>query len=187
MRTTMLLMRITTLKSASLPVRAIRHFATATTLIAFTILNVACDGSPSAITAPEVERIRLAVDQNQKDFGAHAVHVNALTTDQLTPTVAKAYGIVRSDSVVMLNVVIIENDGSADGQPAAGNVEVNAVNLTGQLKSVDIRKVQEGENIYYIGELSIDNQETLIFNIDVQPEGAKSPYLMAYSRKFYTD
>lgn len=180
-------MRITMIKRTSMPVYTMRRLATVIALLAFAIMNVACDGSPSAITAPEPERIRFGVDQNQKDFGAHAVHVNALTTDQLTPTVAKAYGIVRSDSVVMLNVVIIENDGSIDGKPATGNVEVNAVNLTGQLKSVGIRKVQEDENIYYIGEVSIDNQETLIFNIDVLPEGAMSPYLIAYSRKFYTN
>ena len=52
-----------------MPVYTIRRFASAVALLAFATLNVACDGSPSAITAPEAERIRLAVDQNQKDFG----------------------------------------------------------------------------------------------------------------------
>ena len=180
-------MKTIILKNTSMHVHIIRRFAMVIALLLIAILNVACDGSPPAITAPEVERIRLAADQNQKDFGAYAVHVNALTTDQLTPSIAEFYGIVRSDGIVMLNVVIIENDGSSDGKPASGNVEVNAVNLTGQLKSVDIRMVQEDENIYYIGQVSVDNQETLIFNIDVQPEGETSAYLLSYSRKFYVD
>jgi hypothetical protein len=64
---------------------------------------------------------------------------------------------------------------------------VDAFNLTGQLKSLDIRMIEEGENIYYVGEVSVDNQETLIFNIDVQPKGTDSPYLLTYSRKFYVD
>ncbi len=137
--------------------------------------------------APEPERVRLGADQNYADFGSHVIHVNALTTSQLTPAVAATYGITRSDSRAMLNVVILEKDESPQGQPASGIVEVDAANLTGQLKSVDIRRVEDGENIYYIGDVSIANQERLNFNIDVTPDGTSQPLRLMYSRQFYTE
>ena len=155
--------------------------------VAMTLLVVGCDQSAPAITAPEPDRVRLAADQNYYDFGSHVVHVNALTTDQLTPSVATTYDIVRSDSRAMLNVVILEKDDSAQGKPSIGAVSMNAVNLTGQLKSLDIRQIQDGENIYYIGDVSVDNHETLKFNIDVIPDGYSTPMRLTYSRTFYTN
>ena len=87
----------------------------------------------------------------------------------------------------MLNVVILEKDDSTQGKPSIGAVSMNAVNLTGQLKSLDIRQIQDGENIYYIGDVSVDNHETLKFNIDVIPDGYSTPMRLTYSRTFYTN
>lgn len=156
-------------------------------LPAMTLLLVGCDQSAPAITLPEPDRVRLAPDQNFYDFGSHVVHVNALTTNQLTPSIATAYDIVRSDSRAMLNVVILEKNDTTQGKPAIGVVSMNAVNLTGQLKSLDIRQIEDGENIYYIGDVSIDNYETLNFNIDVVPDGYSTPMLLTYTQTFYTD
>jgi hypothetical protein len=155
-------------------------------LLISSLLVAGCDNA-SVVTAPEPERVRLAADQNYVDFGSHVVHVNAMTTNQLTPAVAATYDIVRSDNRAMLNVVILEKDATPQGKPASGKVTVSAANLTGQLKSVDVRKVQDGDNIYYIGDVSIDNQERLNFQIDVVPDGASQPMRLLYSRQFYTD
>ena len=155
-------------------------------LVVSGLLLTACDNS-AVVTAPEPERIRLASDQNYLDFGTHVIHVNAMTTNQLTPAVAATYDIVRSDSRAMLSVVLLEKDDTPQGKPASGNVVVSAANLTGQLKSIDIRKVEDGGNIYYIGDVSIDNQERLNFQVDVTPDGMSQPMRLMYSRQFYTD
>jgi len=146
-----------------------------------------CGAPDQTITAPSAERIRLGENQNYYDFGSHVVHVNALTTNQLTSEVATAYKIRRSDKSAMLNVVLLEKSDAAANTPAEGDVTVSASNLSGQLKSVEMREVRDGENIYYIGEARIANQETLIFEIDVKPAGANAPLLLTYSRKFYID
>ena len=51
-----------------------------------------------------------AAEQSQT-FGDYEIHYNALTTDQLSPEVAKAYGIVRSGSRAMLNVSVLRMAG----------------------------------------------------------------------------
>ena len=162
------------------------HAVTLPVVLVAGLLLAACDNS-AVIIAPEHERVRLAAEQNYVDFGTHVVHVNAMTTNQLTPAVAATYGIVRSDNRAMLNVVILEKDDTPQGKPASGKVAVSAANLTGQLKSMDIRKVEDGVNIYYIGDVSVDNQERLNFQINVTPDGASQPMLFTYRQQFYTD
>ena len=61
------------------------------------------------------------------------------------------------------------------------------VNLTGQLKNVTMRRINEQEAIYYIGETPIANRETLIFDITVTPEGVDKPSDVRFKRQFFTD
>ena len=122
-----------------------------------------------------------------KDIGDHVVHFNAQSTDQLPPEIASAYNIVRSKSRAMLTVSLIDE---ASGQPVSGDVSVKTVNLTGQLKNVTMRRVDEPGDppaIYYIGTTPVANHETLIFDLSVKPEGAKLPSEVRFKQQFYTD
>ena len=126
----------------------------------------------------------LAAGATMKDIGDHVVHFSALTTDQLPAEVARAYSIVRSPESAMLTVsVILEEDNSS----VPADVDVKVVNLTGQLKNVSMRRINEQEAIYYIGETSVANRETLIFDITVTPEGVQGPSEIRFKREFFTD
>ena len=136
------------------------------------------DGAPAG---QEITR------ENFIDAGDYVVHFNALATEMLPAEVARAYGIVRSDSRAMLNVSIVRKQADTIGKPVGAAVTVNASNLTGQLKSVTVRRIEEGNAIYYIGEISVANQETLIFDIEVTPEGETKPISVKFRQQFYTD
>jgi hypothetical protein len=112
------------------------------------------------------------------------VHFSAQLTEQLPPEVARAYGILRSKNRAMLNVAVLEAD---TGKPVTADITVKTVNLNGQLKNVVLRKIQEQEAIYYIGETSVANQETLIFDITVTPEGSSEAATVRFKRQFYTN
>ena len=64
---------------------------------------------------------------------------------------------------------------------------VKTVNLTGQFKSVTMRKIEEQEAIYYIGETPVANRETLIFDISITPEGVANAADVRFKRQFYSD
>ena len=117
------------------------------------------------------------------DIGDHIVHFSAQSTDQLPPDVARAYGIVRSKNRAMLNVSVIK-EGTTIAVPA--DITVRTVNLAGQLKNVTMRKIEEQEAIYYIGETAVANHETLVFNISITPEGATVASDVRFTREFYT-
>ena len=143
-------------------------------------LIIACGRPGGNATVPQAQ----PASASDVDIGDHVVHFSAQSTDQLEPDVARAYGIVRSKNRVMLTVSVLK-EGTTTVIPA--EVTVRTVNLAGQLKNVTMRKIQEQEAIYYIGETAVANRETLVFNISITPEGATKASDVRFTRKFYTN
>jgi len=139
-----------------------------------------CGGPGESAIVPQAQ----PAAASDADIGDHVVHFSAQSTDQLPPEVARAYGIVRSKNRAMLNVSILK-EGTITAVTA--DITVRTVNLAGQLKNVTMRKIQEGDAIYYIGETGIANRETLIFNISITPEGATETSDVSFTRQFYSN
>lgn len=139
-----------------------------------------CGGGGGEPTVPEAQ----PAANSFADIGDHVVHFSALSTDQIPPEVARAYNIVRSKNRAMLNVSVLDE---ATNESKSATVTVKTVNLTGQLKNVVMRKIQEQDAIYYIGEIPVANRETLVFDISVTPEGATEASELRFQRQFYSD
>lgn len=157
----------------------------ARTLISFSLLALlgACGGPGDSTSVPEAQ----SAEATSADIGEFVVHFSAQSTDELPPEVARAYNIVRSKNRAMLNVSIIRK---SDNTSVSGDVTVKTVNLTGQLKNVTMRRIEEpGDTaaIYYIGETVVANRETLIFDIRVTPEGTNRVSDVRFKRQFFTD
>jgi hypothetical protein len=150
-------------------------------LVALSILFliIGCGRPGGNTTVPQAQ----PASASDIDIGDHIVHFSAQSTDQLPPDVARAYGIVRSKNRAMLNVSVIK-EGTTIAVPA--DITVRTVNLAGQLKNVTMRKIEEQEAIYYIGETAVANHETLVFNISITPEGATVASDVRFTREFYT-
>lgn len=144
------------------------------------MLVAACGGSENSAGVPAAQ----PAGASDVEIGEHVVHFSALATDQLPPEVARAYNIVRSKNRAMLNVSVLRK---SDGKAVTAVVTVKTVNLTGQLKNVTMRQINEGDAIYYIGETPVANRETLVFDISVTPEGVKQASDVRFKRQFYTD
>ena len=149
-------------------------------LVSFAGLLAACGGPGDSADIPEAQ----PAGASSADIGDHVVHFSAQSTDQLPPEVARAYNIVRSKNRAMLNVSILRE---ADGKPVAAEISVKTVNLTGQLKNVTMRQINEQDAVYYIGETPVANRETLVFDITVMSDGADTASEVRFKRQFYTD
>ena len=132
--------------------------------VSLLVMMSACGGPDETADIPEAQ----PAGATSANIGEFVVHFSAQSTDQLPPDVARNYNIVRSKNRAMLNVSVLR---AADNKPVTAIVTVKTVNLTGQLKNITMRQVNEGEAIYYIGEVTIANRETLIFDIGVTPDG----------------
>jgi hypothetical protein len=150
-------------------------------LITLSFLGLAaCGGPDESAKVPEAQ----PAGATNADIGDHIVHFSAQSTDQLPPEVARAYNIVRSKNRAMLNVSVLRE---SDHKPVMADVTVKTVNLTGQLKNVTMRQIEEQDAIYYIGEIPVANRETLIFDISVRPEGTDTASDVRFKRQFFTD
>ena len=129
-----------------------------------------------------------AFAQQAQQFDDYTIHYNALNASLISPEVAKAYGIRRSDSRALINVSVLKS--VEDQPPVAVKAVVTASgrNLTGQTRVVELREINEGdEAIYYIGELSVRNMESFDFTVLVTPEGKSKPYSVKFRQQFYTE
>ena len=122
-----------------------------------------------------------------KDFGDYVVHFVAISTDQLTAEVAKAYNIVRSRNRALLNVSILKKMAGTTGQPVPGSVAALVANDTGQVKDTNLREIREGDAIYYVADFAVSNAETLIFTVDVTPINETSRFSVRFTRTFYDE
>ena len=152
------------------------------TLIALSLIGLvsACGGPGESADVPEAQ----PAGSTSADIGDHVVHFSAQSTDQLPPEVARAYNIVRSKNRAMLNVSVLSE---TDNRPVTASVTVKTVNLTGQLKNITMRQIDEQDAIYYIGEVPVANRETLIFDISIMPEGVDTASDVRFKRQFFTD
>ncbi len=124
--------------------------------------------------------------ENSRDFGEYVIHYNALTTDFLTPHVAKHYGISRSKNRGMLNVSVLKKSMGVPGQAVKAEVSASATNLNAQVKPMQIREISEGPAVYYIAEFPVSNRETLDFTVDVTPQDGGEPMSVSFRQQFFT-
>jgi hypothetical protein len=126
--------------------------------------------------------------QQSQDFGEYVVHYNALSTRLIPPQVAQGYGIQRSSNRALLNITVMKKVMDTPGTPVDAEITVNASNLTGQRRDIEIREIRDPEGaIYYIGEFPVHNLETFRFTVELQIEGEDEPLVVKFKQQFYTE
>lgn len=127
-----------------------------------------------------------AMAEQSQDFGDYVVHFNAVTTNLLSPDMASHYNIQRSSNKALLNITVLKKVLGAAASPVEAEVSASAVNLTDQYRRIDMRKVEEEGAIYYLGTMSVDNQETYDFTVNVTPEDREDPFVVRFRQQFFT-
>lgn len=126
---------------------------------------------------------KAAAEQFER-FGDYVVHYNTINTSFLSAQVAREYGIKRSGYRAMLNIAV-QRGTDGEPTPVRADMTVLATNLTGQLREVDMRAVEDGEAVYYIGELGIEDGEVLDFEVRIRPEGHPQTLTLRFREQFF--
>jgi hypothetical protein len=120
------------------------------------------------------------------DAGRFVVHYSVVATMDLAPEVADAYSIARSPSRALLNVSVVAKVPHALGKPIPALVQVSAVDDAGQFRPIAMRRVDEPPSVYYLGEFTVDDHETLNFELSVLAEGELTPVRLRLQQQFFT-
>lgn len=124
--------------------------------------------------------------QQAEDLGRYRVHYSAINTSQLSPEVARAFSIQRSTSQALLNLAVLRKREGGMDEPARARIQVEAVNIAGQRRPIEMREVTEQEAIYYIGTFRIHNEERITFHIQVAPEDPSEPaHTFRFQQQFF--
>lgn len=117
-------------------------------------------------------------------FGNVDVNYNVITTDTLSPQVAKAYGIKRSKHRLMLTVAVSSPNEKGLPTPIPAKVSANYVNMMAQQRVLRMRSIKEDEALYYIGDFAFSVPDTLRFTLNVTESGAEKPRKIEFQRSF---
>lgn len=120
-------------------------------------------------------------------FGDYVVYFNAFSSDQLSPQMAKAYDIVRSGNRALVNISVQKVQKVGAAIPVDAEIRARVSNLTGQLKEMSLRRIEEGGAIYYLGQVDVANQEVLVFELEISPAGETRSYPVRFQQAFYVD
>jgi len=112
---------------------------------------------------------RAAAAGQSERYGHYIVYYSAISTDLLSPDVARAYGYQRSSHKGLVNIAIKRDASNGVEQAVAGKVDGSAVNLSGQRVPVDFQQVKEGDVVYYLGTFPISGNDTVRFRPDNHP------------------
>jgi len=156
------------------------------TLVGVLFLTLSCADPGPARSLDDAPQAREAAERS-KDFDGYVLYFNAMTTDKISQEDAAKYGITRSKSRAMLNVVIRKKVPGQTTAPISGKVSAKTNNLTGQLKNIALKQIDEGDSIYYIGDVAIANNETLQFEIEATPEDSDESLVANFSQQFFTN
>ena len=135
------------------------------------------------IAAALLFTLSLAAGANSTQVGDLHVYYNALPSTDLTPEVARQYGITRSANHALLNVSVRRGEPGADVAVPAKVLAV-ATNLAGQRNGVEMREVRDGDALYYLGEAPVNGQDTLTFEREVTVKG-QAPVKAAFRQEFF--
>ncbi len=121
-----------------------------------------------------------AVAEQMQPIGDYQAHYSLVPTLFLTPEVAARYRVVRARDRALLNVSVLDADGTAVAAQVSGVVR----NLLGQEQPLALRQVVEGEAVYHLAEVAHSDREVLRFLIDIlTPDGAR--HRLEFSQKMY--
>lgn len=119
-----------------------------------------------------------------ESFGDYEIHYGTLTTDFLTPAVAQKYGVQRSTSTAMLTVTVLKRGQNNATVPVDARIDANITNEYGQYRRLNMRRVQDGDAIYYLDTFHISPPENYRFQLSVQPAGSKDVHRISFNRLF---
>jgi len=125
--------------------------------------------------------------ENSTKANGYTIHHNAINATTLTPEIAKQYGIVRSKYRGLLNISIIKDVPGATGTSSTGLVKAKTTNLIGQTNDIALKKVEEQDAIYYLGQFPITDQERITFRLEVTPTGSQKPIRAEFTQQFFID
>lgn len=119
-----------------------------------------------------VMSLGIARAEQKVDFNdQYELHYIVINSTDVTPDIAAEYDLKRSGTLGLLNLSVLKKQPNGVAIPVDADVAVRVRNLLGQEKSLPMRKVEEENAIYHLGQPRFDDREMLWFDVTVRIPG----------------
>ena len=118
--------------------------------------------------------------------GNVVVHYAAMSTLDLSPEMARQYGIRQGGKRGML-LLNLQREAAGKSVPLRGSAAGTARNLMGDVQTLTLRPAGGDSTQDLIAEFDISHLEFLTFDIDVKPEGSARPLKIKFQQQFFSD
>ena len=119
-----------------------------------------------------------------KEFGDYKVFYSSFNSSFILPEIASVYNITRGKDKGLVNIAVILDD-QAGGTTAL--VKGTVSNMLAQQQVLKFFEVREGNVVYYLAPFEFDNEDSMTFKIQVQPNPNKPSRSLSFQNKFYYD
>ncbi|MEQ1439691.1 DUF4426 domain-containing protein [Fontimonas sp. SYSU GA230001] len=121
------------------------------------------------------------------DAGRYRVHYATINTTQLTPEVARQFGVERSGGRILLVLNTQQADENGRFQSVPATASGTASTLLGHVQTLALRPVREAEVHYVIAPFDTLDGEYMTIDVRVLPSGANAPIRIQFRQQFYRD
>ena len=125
-------------------------------------------------------------DRNEIQFNDYVIYYNTFPSVVLEPRIASVVGIKRSNSRSVLTIAVKKKRLGASEQSIKANISGKVYTLMGHIREIILQEVNDGDAIYYIGDFTALDRETLTFKLSVRPEGAIYSKDFEFKRGMYS-
>lgn len=119
--------------------------------------------------------------------GDIVVHYAAISTKDLSPEMARQYGITQGTKRAMLLVNLQRETAPGKTTPLLGTANGTARDLLGDVQKLTLRPASNSSAQDLIAEFDIEHLEFLSFDVDVKPDGAKRSLKVKFQQQFFAD
>lgn len=119
-----------------------------------------------------------------KAFGDTKVYFSSFNSSFILPEVASTYNITRGKDKGLVNISVIVDD-KVGGKTAL--VKGTVSNIFAQQQKLKFFEVREGNTVYYLAPFEFENEDSMTFKIQVQPDPNKPAHSLSFQNKFYFD
>ncbi|XKH59842.1 DUF4426 domain-containing protein [Halomonas sediminis] len=126
-----------------------------------------------------------ALAQQYTQVGDYEIHYSAVNTSFLTPEVAQANNIQRSQGIALLNVSVLETQPDGSSRPVSASVQGSVSGLTDTPRNLAFRTVHDGDSTYQLATFRIQEDEPMRFDLDVRYDRNQAPAEVSFIQRFY--
>jgi hypothetical protein len=108
-----------------------------------------------------------ALAEQKQSLGDWDVHYMVLNSTFIQPSIARQYGLTRSDTLALVNISVLENRNQIVQQVS---MQGTAKDLLGKVRQLDFKMIQEGDAVYYLAQFPFRNKDFYRFEIKIRQQ-----------------